>query len=95
MNNEFSLGKGSSSLGEKGSFLEEQCIALGKGASFLGNNHVSNHFAITIISCLFSYMLAYHWKGLEEGYKFVVGSISIKIHMKKLRSHKIFNTFIP
>jgi hypothetical protein len=94
-NNEFSLGKSSSSLGEKGSFFEEQCISLRKGPNLLRNNHVLNHFAIITISCLFLYrLIAYHWKGLEKGYNFVVESTSIKIHMKKNYDHTKFRTHL-
>jgi hypothetical protein len=43
------------------------------------------YFTIIIISCSFLYRLAtYHWKGFEESYNFVVGSISIKAHMQKI-----------
>jgi len=40
-------------------------------------------------------LVAYHWKGLKEGYNFVVGSTSIQICMKKLKSHKILDKFVP
>jgi hypothetical protein len=41
-------------------------------------------------------MLAtYHWKGVHESYNFVLGSTSIRIHMKKLWSHKVLDTFVP
>jgi hypothetical protein len=39
-------------------------------------------------------MQTYHWKGLKEGYSFVVESTLIKIHMKMLQSHKVSNTFV-
>lgn len=38
--------------------------------------------------------MTYHWKAVEKGYNFVVGSTSIRIHMKKLYLHKILNTFV-
>jgi hypothetical protein len=40
-------------------------------------------------------LMAYHWKGLKKFYNFVVGSTSIRTHMKKLCSHKVLNTFAP
>ncbi len=36
--------------------------------------------------------MTYHWKDLEESYNFVIESISIKAHTKKLSSHKVSNT---
>jgi hypothetical protein len=45
---------------------------------------------------LFLYnLVTYHWKGFKEGYNFAVVNISIKIHMQKLWSNKILNTFVP
>lgn len=32
-------------------------------------------------------------KVLENGYNFIVGSISIKIHINKIKSYKISNKF--
>jgi len=43
----------------------------------------------------FLYKLAiYHWKVIKETYTFVIESISIKIHIKTLQSHKIFDKFV-
>jgi hypothetical protein len=51
-----------------------------EGPKFIEEYYVLNHFAIITISCLFLYrLIPYHWKGLEKGYNFVVGSTSIKI----------------
>jgi hypothetical protein len=51
---------------EKHTFCKKQCI-------FLTETYVLNFFVITTISHLFLYKLAkYHWKGLEEGYNFVI-----------------------
>jgi len=73
---------------EKGAFPWEQCI-------FPKETYVSNLFAIIIISILFSYNIAtYRWKGFKESYN-NGGNISIKIHMQKLQSNKISNTFVP
>jgi hypothetical protein len=53
----------------------------------------SNHNHIIFV---YIYMfLTYHWKGLEESYNFVIGSTSVRPHMKKLWSHKVFDTFFP
>jgi hypothetical protein len=38
--------------------------------------------------------VTYYWKGLKESYNFVVESISIKIHMKMLQSHKLLGAFV-
>jgi hypothetical protein len=55
-----------------------------------------NFLTITVISYLFLYMLTtYYWKGFEESYNFVLENISIRTHMKKLCSHKVWNTFAP
>jgi hypothetical protein len=57
-----------------------------KRLKFLRETYVLNLFVIIIISLLFLYSLVnYHWKGIKERYNFVVGNISIKIHMQKLR----------
>jgi hypothetical protein len=70
------LGEGPKFLREKGTFPKKQCI-------FLRKTYVLNLFAITTISCLFLYRLVnYHWKGLEEGYNFVIGNISKTSHAK-------------
>ncbi len=80
--NEFSLGKGPSFPKEKGTFLGEQCTFPKKRPKFHWETYVPNLFAITIISFLFSYVIAtYHWKGFEKNYNFVGGNIPIKIHM--------------
>jgi hypothetical protein len=60
-----------------------------------GNICFKFFLSIIVISYLFLYKLAtYHWKGFEESYKFVNGSISIKTHIQKLCSYKVSNTFI-
>jgi len=73
-------------------------VPWGEGHLFLGTmyfphkkpkfsrvTNVLNSFAITTISCLFLYKLAtYPWKSFKGGYNFVIGSISITIHMQKL-----------
>jgi hypothetical protein len=67
-----------------------------KRPKFLKETYVSNFFVIVIISLLFLYSLAaYHWKGLKKIYNFVVGNISIKIHMQKLWLIFFNQTFIP
>ncbi len=63
--------------------------------NFAGKHNVSKLFTITIISYLLLYKLTTYWKALEGNYNFVVGNISIKIHIQKLCSHKVFNTFVP
>lgn len=51
---------------------------------------------VQTIPCSLVYKLAtYHWKSLKESYNFVIGNISIKIYMKNLKAHKIFDTFVP
>jgi hypothetical protein len=50
---------------------------------FVGETYIPKTFAIRTIPCLLLYKLVtYHWKGLEESYNFVVGSILIKFYMK-------------
>jgi hypothetical protein len=57
--------------------------------------YVLNIFAIIVISYLFLYsFVTHHWKGLKENYNFVVQNTSIRIHMQKLWSNKISNTFV-
>jgi hypothetical protein len=74
---------------ENANFLRERL-------KFPNETFVSNIFAIKIISYLFLYKLATsHWKRLKETNNFVGGNTSIKIHMKKLSSHKVSNTFVP
>jgi hypothetical protein len=64
--------------------------------NFLKGTYVLNFFAMIIISGLFLYKLVtYHWKGLKENYNYIVEGISIKIHMQKLQSNKVLNTFVP
>ncbi len=63
----------------------EKPTSLKKRLKFFGETYVLNLLAITIISYLFLYKLVtYYWKGFEENYNFVVGSTSIKTHMKKI-----------
>jgi hypothetical protein len=76
--------------------------SLGKKATSLRNNYFprkntcSKFFSMIIISCSFLYRLVtYHWKGLEDNYNYVVEGISIKIHMQKLCSNKVLDTFVP
>jgi hypothetical protein len=40
-------------------------------------------------------VVTYRWKVFKENYNFVSGNILIRIHMKKLQSNKILNTFVP
>jgi hypothetical protein len=69
---------------KKGTFPKEQCTFPMERPKFPWT-HVLIFFAIVIISCSFLYSLAaYHWKGFEKTYNFIVGNISIRIHMKKL-----------
>jgi hypothetical protein len=76
-------------FGGKTNFLEEQL-------TFLRGTYVLNFLAMIIISGSFLYRLVtYHWKVLEKNYNYVVEGISIKIHMQKLRSNKVLNTFVP
>jgi hypothetical protein len=83
------------SLGSSNFCLGNNIFSPGKGPSSSKKN-VLNLFVITIISCLFLYcFITYHWKGFEKIYNFIVGNISIKIHMQNLRSKKISNTFVP
>jgi hypothetical protein len=52
---------------------------------FHGETYVPIFLPIRNISYVFSHRLAtYHWKALKENYNFVVGTNSIKIHMRKL-----------
>ncbi len=44
--------------------------------------------------CLYM-VVTYRWKVFKENYNFVSGNILIRIHMKKLQSNKILNTFVP
>jgi hypothetical protein len=61
---------------EKGTFLKKQYI-------FLRETYVLKLFAITTISCLFLYRLIHcYWKGLEDGYNFVIAYTSIKFTYK-------------
>jgi hypothetical protein len=70
---------------KKGTCFKEQCTFLGKRPKFNKETCVMNLFAIIIIFYSFLCKLAtYYWKGCEESYNFVVGSIPIKIHMQKL-----------
>jgi hypothetical protein len=81
---------------EKGTFLREECTFLGERPKFPKKTYFLNLFAIIVISILFLYAIAtYHWKSFEESYNFVSGNASIKIHMQKLCSNKILNTFVP
>jgi hypothetical protein len=77
----FPWGKAQVSRGE-GHLPWGQCISPKKRPKFHWETYVPNLFAITIISFLFSYVIAtYHWKGFEKNYNFVGGNIPIKIHM--------------
>jgi hypothetical protein len=56
-----------------------------KGPNTSRETYVLNLLAITAIPYLSLYRLVtHHWKGFEERYNFVVGSISIRTHMQKL-----------
>lgn len=96
-NNVLSLGKGLSSSRKSATSSKNNVFFLEEGPSSIRNNRVLNHFVITIISCSFSYIIVtyHHWKCVKKGYNFVVESISIRIHMKKLCLHKILDTFVP
>jgi hypothetical protein len=66
-----------------------------EGPKFFWETYVLNFFGNITFSCLFLYRHATsHWKGLKEGYNFVVESTLIIIHMKMLQSHKVSNTFV-
>ncbi len=94
--NVFSLKEGQSALRKKANSSRSNVFSLRKDPSSFKNNHVSNCFVITTISCWFFYKLAnYHWKGFNDGYNSMVGSVSIGIHMKNLKSHKVSDTFAP
>jgi hypothetical protein len=74
---------------ERFNFLKEQL-------TYPEETYVLNFFAMIIISSSFVYRLVtYHWKGLKENNSYVVESISIKIHMQKLRANKVLNIFVP
>jgi len=76
--NEFSLRNGPSSLGRKVTSPRSNRLSP-------KNNHVSNRFVITTISCSFLYkFMTYHWKDVEKGYNFVVESTSIIICIKNI-----------
>jgi hypothetical protein len=76
--------------------MREQCTFPKETLQLFGKTYVPNIFVITIISFLFLYVImTYHWKGFEKNYNFVGGNTSIKIHMKKLRTNKNLNTFVP
>jgi hypothetical protein len=90
------LEEGPKFLVEKGTFHGEKCTFLGERPKFPRETYFKNLFVIIIIIFLFLYVIAtYHWKGFEESYNFVSGNASIKIHMQKLQSNKILNTFVP
>jgi hypothetical protein len=90
------FGEGPKVSKKKGNFPKEQCTFPKGSPSSLGNILVLNFFVITFMSCLSLFRLVtYYRKGLKEGYNFVIGSTSIIICMKKLRSHKISNKFAP
>jgi len=90
------LEEGPKFLVEKGTFHGEKCTFLGERPKFPRETYFKNLFVIIIIIFLFLYVIAtYHWKGFEESYNFVSGNALIKIHMQKLQSNKILNTFVP
>ncbi len=69
----------------KANFLKEQWTSPRERPKFPEKTYVLKLLAIIIISYLFLYRLAtYHRKALEENYNFVIESMSITIHMKKL-----------
>jgi hypothetical protein len=73
----------------------QQCNFLKEKPKFPMETYVSNIFVIIVISYFFIYSFAtHHWKSLEESYNFVVRNTSMRIHMQKLRSNKISNTFV-
>jgi hypothetical protein len=39
--------------------------------------------------------MTYQWTGFDKGYNFIIENASIRIHMRKIRLHKISNTFAP
>lgn len=80
--------------GELGLFLGEQCTFFGERPQFPGEQTCFELFLITIISCLFLYVI-YHWKGLEKDYNFVVRNISIRIDMKKIKVIKFEHICSP
>ncbi len=89
-------------LGEKPKFQGRRTPPLGNNLVSLGKNLISREnicyksFAFIVILFSFLYILmTYHCKGLGEKYNFVIWNISIRIHMQKLRSSKISNTFVP
>jgi hypothetical protein len=85
--NEFTPREGPSVLGKRGASPGSNVLSPKKGPSSPRNNHVLNCFVITTLSHWFSYKLVtYNWKGLDVGYKFEVKNVSIKIHMKKIKS---------
>jgi hypothetical protein len=94
--NEFFLREGASSLGRNVTSPRSNILSLRNNGPFLNEqscfesfcNH--NHFMFILYK-----FMTYHWKGVENGYNFVVGSTSIRIHMKKLCLHKVLNTFVP
>jgi hypothetical protein len=66
-----------------------------KGPSSQGT-YVPNLFTTITISCLFLYsFVTCHWIHFEKKLNFAIEKISIKIHMKKLPTHKVLNTFAP
>ncbi len=83
--NEFSLGKGPSSLGKKAPSPKNNVFSPGKGPS-TPKNMCFNIFAITIISCLFLYRLVtYHrsWKHFNY-------NSYAKVNIKKIQTHLFF-----
>jgi hypothetical protein len=69
-------------------------LPLGKGPSSLKGSSLlfeslSNHSHLIVV--LYK-VVTYRWKGFKDSYNFVVGNISIKIHMQKLCSHTKFQT---
>ncbi len=82
--NEFSLKEGPNSLRRKVTSLRSNILSLRNNGPFPNEqscfesfcNH--NHFMFILYK-----FMTYHWKGVEKDYNFVIGSISIKIHMKK------------
>jgi len=79
---------------EKPTSLRTNELFLEERPKFFRETYVPIFLTIIIISFLFLYKLAiYHCKGFNDNYNFVVENILIIIHIQKLWSHKILDTF--
>jgi len=81
-------------LKEKPTSLEDNELSSRKGPSSL-EKHIFRIFMQSRFFFVCYKFATYHWKCLKEIYNFVIGNILIKIHMQKLWSNKILNTFVP